>query len=106
MKPLPDKIKVGGLTYTIIVDNDPSMMIDANALGFHNAHKLTISISNVHPLKQRETLFHELIHAIGHNLGLGLEEYQVCGLEHGLFSLFQDNDLICFSEKYEEEVHP
>lgn len=39
----------------------------------------------------RETTLHELVHAIDHQMGLGLKEKQVEGLGVGIFALMRDN---------------
>ncbi len=103
MKELPSKIKIGGLVYKVFLDKELDIVIDEERYGSCNSRKQVIKIANVHPLKQRATLIHEIVHAIDHSMGLELEENQVCGLEYGLFALFQDNDLSFLSEKAEED---
>lgn len=39
----------------------------------------------------RETALHELVHAIDHQMGLGLKEKQVEGLGVGIFALMREN---------------
>jgi len=107
MKPLPEKIKVGGRIYDVIVENNPDMIIDDKTAGFHNPRRLTITVMSpefVHPLKQREILLHEIIHAVAHVGAIDISEDAVRGLANILFGVFQNNDISCLSEKYEREV--
>lgn len=103
MKELPSKIKVGGRIYDVIIENNPDMIIDEEAVGFHNSRRLTITIAgHVHPLKQRETFLHELLHVVAHVGGIETTEEGITGIAGILFGVLQDNDLSCLSEKYEE----
>jgi hypothetical protein len=45
----------------------------------------------IHPEKQRQTLLHELIHAVDNNVKMGLTEAQTHQMASGLYAILTDN---------------
>jgi hypothetical protein len=92
---LPSTLKVCGLIYEIIVDDNLSL--DRGATGQHHAEQLTITIQTHGVNNQRviQTFLHEIIHAIDeHYLNGDLQEGQVRSLASGFYQVLVDNDLL------------
>jgi len=92
---LPDTLRVCGLDYEIIVDDNLSL--DRGATGQHHSEQLTITIQTHGVNKQRvlQTFWHEVIHAIDeHYLSGDMAENQVRALASGIYQVLSDNDLL------------
>lgn len=86
----PKSVRVMGKTYRLIWDCE-DLEEDMSA-GDHSQRHLAIRVAARYAEEeQRETVLHELCHAVEHQLGLDLEEEQVRQMSVGLFAIFQDN---------------
>lgn len=65
-------------------------MVDDLGTTHANDSKIDIRMGQS-PLEERDTVLHEVIHAIDHTMEIGLKEKQVVVLAHGLIGVFQDN---------------
>jgi hypothetical protein len=92
---LPDTLRVCGLDYEVIVDDNLSL--DRGATGQHHAEQLTITIQTHGVNKQRvlQTFWHEIIHAIDEQYSDGqMTENQVRALASGIYQVLSDNELL------------
>lgn len=87
---IPEKVKVLGHDYTIL-------MVDLNEtdqFGTMNQNTLTIRLNKNKAQSQiNETLLHEIIEALNHDLEIGLEHHQISEIEAGLYQVLKDNKL-------------
>lgn len=84
-------IKIGGKKYLVQqIDNDDS----TTELGNHNGLTQVIRVRNMHPEQMRDTMMHEVLHAIlwnnGHDNDASHENIVEC-LACGLDAVFVDN---------------
>lgn len=85
----PNKIKIGGLVYTVEVTEN--MCSDHAAEIDYNRQILKVR-PDYHPQKTWQSLWHEIIHGILSNLGyFDHNEKQVDEMACSLWSLFVDN---------------
>lgn len=96
--PGPCTVRVMGKTYSI---QYVEKVDEKDSLGEHELHVQVIKIrENQHAESKRETLLHELVHAIDEQLDLGMKEHQVHRLAIGLFQVLRENDhLVTFLTK-------
>lgn len=97
---LPDTLRVCGLDYEIIVDDNLSL--DRGATGQHHAEQLRITIQTHGVNKQRilQTFWHEIVHAIDEHYSDGMmTENQVRALASGIYQVLSDNDLLKLGSK-------
>lgn len=89
MRNAPQSIQVLGKTYAVeFVDK----VDDKDSFGEHEMSTQKIKIKNEqHHESSRETLLHEVIHAVEEQLDLGMKEKQVHGLAVGLFQVLREN---------------
>ena len=81
-------VRVLGKVYSVLWGHKFDEMI----LGDHCQKSLQVRIgSGMAPDEERETLMHELTHAVENQLGLDLKEEQVRQLSVGMFAVFRDN---------------
>ena len=90
-----DKIKVGGMDYEVVFKELDST--DGVQLGWCDYAKSKIEINNhnVSEQKQKQTVIHELTHAIMHEAGVGFgddEERVVNHIGLVLHQVLKDND--------------
>jgi len=85
-----DKVKVLGHDYKIL-------MVDLNEtdqFGTMNQNTLIIRLNKNKAQSQiNETLLHEIIEALNHDLEIGLEHRQISAIEAGLYQVLKDNKL-------------
>ena len=87
---LPERIKVGDTWYTIEYYGELYDEAGAKLFGNCDFARSTIKIvSNPHTWKN--TLRHELTHAISYFMNAGLKERQIDTMCNGLGMLFEDN---------------
>lgn len=101
---IPKTVQVSGATYKVIeTDKMPGAGDDPNIYvhGLCDATRKTIYINKADSDKvKRETLLHEILHAIIAQAGLThlmaheMEEALVCALENGLMNLIKSGFLI------------
>lgn len=95
MKSIPKTLKVSGLDYEIVTDDN--LYLDKGATGTHHAEKLVIALHTYGVNEQRlwQTFLHEIIHAIDeHYMGASLTEQQVVAFASGLYQVLMDNKLL------------
>ena len=99
---LPKKLRILGKVWTIehvddLIENKGSY--GRCSIG-HAKIQYTTKDSEGNPLDLamiKDTIIHEVVHAIEETAGLGLKERQVLGLGGGLYALFAENpDLIAW----------
>lgn len=93
--PGPRTVRVIGKTFAIeYVDK----VDDEDSAGEHRRDAQLIKVRvGQHPETLRETLLHEVIHAVEEQLDLGMKERQVHSLAIGLFQVLRENrDLVEF----------
>lgn len=89
----PKTVRVVGKTYTV---NFVEKIDEKDSCGEQerDAQQIKIKI-NQHHESARETLLHEVIHAVEEQLSLGLKEKQVHCLAIGMFQVLNENpDLV------------
>lgn len=86
-------IKIGGLVYEIeFVDNwREGGTNNDDAIGHVFYRDLKIKVDNNYAGWKRETLLHEIIHAISDDRGLNFTEEQVGQFGKGLYQVMKDN---------------
>lgn len=93
---IPDKVKVGGMTYKVVYTNEPNESIPS-ADGSIAFHKLEIRLRPDMPKEYTEVIFlHELIHAIVNccYIDLGEDDDEITErLAQILYQVFKDNDI-------------
>lgn len=86
---IPQKIKIGGHTYTIIVTDDKNI-VDEDSYGNRDDSKMEIALSKkVFHSQQEETLLHEILHCINNELS----EVTIQNIAQGLYQVLKDNKL-------------
>lgn len=81
-----ERVQVLGKTYR--VEEVPDHILSGNFVGNHSGRTLLISVlDNLADDQKRETVLHEVIHALNLALALGLDERQVSALSNGLYAL-------------------
>lgn len=99
---IPTTIRIGPYDYTVIVDSERIKELEretsSELYGITSPGILEIALQpNVADMVLRETLLHELIHALFYNTGISerftdkTEEQIVRALSPALFSLLRDN---------------
>lgn len=98
----PTRVKVGAYTYTVKVDADRIKELEKESetdlYGITSHGILEIALHpTVAPMVMRETLLHEVLHAVLYNTGVAdrmtdkNEEHLVRALSPALFALLRDN---------------
>lgn len=83
---LPPYVMILGKRYQIIESSH------IEECGLTEPHACTIYIStDINPQQVRDTLLHEIVHAIDYEMHLGMKERQVHCVATGLLNLFKDN---------------
>jgi len=87
---IPDKIKVGGFTYTVeITDN---LETGSESIGEISYKKLAIRLRPLVKGRMEQSLVHEIVHAVFDNLGKqGQDEEEVDRLAGAFYALIVDN---------------
>lgn len=89
--PLPASLRILGKVFSVdTVDPEGGLRTNAIGLCLHNSCQIRIS-SGIHIHEQKETVLHEVIHAIDNMLSLDMSETQVRSLSACLFAVFRDN---------------
>jgi Zn-dependent peptidase ImmA (M78 family) len=93
MTAIPKRVDVMGKTYKIELDLD-----DSSDYGLCVADRCTIKIAKRQcDMQKRDTLLHELTHAVDHELKLEMKENQVHRMATGLLAVFRHNpQLVAF----------
>lgn len=87
MAELPKQITILGLTYTITRSVEDNERWGATS----PTRQEIVFIGELSAERERETMLHELIHAVGDGLKAGLTEQQVHILARGLWSVLAGN---------------
>lgn len=96
---IPKTLKIGGHTYQVVVTSNLAER-DGNA-GATNAMLNLIRLDDTYPVsRQEETLLHEVLHAVFHQMGMNefpelqqRQEYIVNTMANGLYQVLKDNKL-------------
>ena len=92
---IPQKLKVGGHIYKILVSKTSSEQKGHNNWGRTNHGTLNIYIDReLAESKQEETFFHELLHAVDHHMGSIMKEDVIEKISNGLYQVLKDNNLL------------
>jgi len=92
MNARPERIKIISKRFTINYVPEGTEDLSEEKMGLCDTLNQTIWIQN--DLKedtQRETLLHEILHAISDEMGLNLAEAQVAGIAIGVLAVLMDN---------------
>lgn len=90
MRP-PKTLRVAGYVIPVEVVNDPDFT-DAYHGEYGTLPRTVIRLSAENePTRQRETLLHELLHAISDAFELEMSERQVAAMSRGLYGVLVDN---------------
>lgn len=85
----PKSVQVFGKTYTIEWDSED---LEEHVFGDISQKFLQVRVApKVAGHEERETLLHELVHAVEHQLGINLPENKVRQLSVGLFAVLVTN---------------
>ena len=100
---IPEKVKVGGINYTIVLvdglHNDNAEV----CAGRHSPSTDTIELNSEYPHDRMcEVLWHEILHAVEARLGIDLEEGMLCAISSHLYQVVKDNETTMFGETDEE----
>ena len=94
---IPNKVKVGAHSYNIVFRDD----LDDDNFGTCRPKKLRIFIDETaEKTQQEETFFHEVMHAIFHQVGMSTpwdmdkEERRVQALGHSIYQVLKENRLL------------
>lgn len=83
-------IRIIGKTYSINWVDKP--ILRADECGACDFERQTITVQNgYHAEQERDTLLHEVLHGIEHEMGLELDEATVRLMATGLFAVLKDN---------------
>lgn len=86
-----DKVKIGGIDYSIEIKND--LAGETGNWGETNLKKTTIALdSNMSKQRTDQTLVHEIVHGIFEEAGFEQDEDKVNRLGIVLYQVLQDND--------------
>ena len=86
----PVEIRIIGKTYGIQYTSGAPL--DDDNIGELDPDKQKITIKKGQPLEtEQDTFLHEIIHAIDHELNIGLREKQVRALATGFLAALKDN---------------
>lgn len=92
----PCKLRILGKTWDVIFGNPRN----DGELGECLSEPQIITIKEgLKDEQEASTLLHECIHAIDYQLGLGLTERQVLGLETGIYDLLHDPQFVSYLKK-------
>lgn len=88
-----DKIKVAGIDYDVVLKDLSTRNDDEIQLGFciYSENKIEIN-DQVHVERQKQTLIHEMMHAIFQEAGIEDDEDIVNRLGLVLYQVLKDND--------------
>lgn len=88
-----DKIKVGGIIYTVQLPSFVEIDDDRNFKGACRFNYALIEISEYLGQQiKHETLIHELTHAIAHEANVEMTEDDIIQFSKVLYQVLQDND--------------
>lgn len=89
---IPEKVKVGGITYS--VKTSDRLQLGNDAIAEIDFNKATIEIwSDIDEQVARRALLHEIVHAIYSNLGYSThDEKQIDELAGALYQVIVDNE--------------
>src|SRR5574344_1814076 len=102
-----ESIKVGGINYTVeLVDLTTQRDEEIGwQLGYCHFHKDLIEInSKISEQRQKQTLVHEMMHAIYEEAGVEQDEGNVDALAKVLYQVLKDNDFGWMQEKGFKEI--
>jgi hypothetical protein len=87
-------LKIGGYTYNIIL-RDIDRTEQSKNFGYVNSNHCEIVLDTGCDIQSRESTFlHEIVEVINTINELGLTHQQIMILEHNLYQILKDNDMI------------
>jgi hypothetical protein len=90
MKLPPDEIRVVGKRWGLLCRGD--LIESQEAFGLTDIREQVIYYTDsVTPSQMRDTVIHELFHAIDMTIGLEMSEAQVHGMAAGVYAVLEDN---------------
>lgn len=113
MEELPKKIRVMGKDWTI--EHDENLIPEKESYGrCYVGHAKVVYTTvdgdgaTLNAAMVKDTIIHELVHAIEETAGLGLKERQVLGLGGGLYALIKENPglILWLLKKHSEDEDP
>jgi hypothetical protein len=86
----PKSIRVLGKSFAVVLE--PAGVLERSNVGLCDSHAQTITVlEGLYPEDERETLLHEVVHAVDEAVFTDLTEHQVGALSRGLLAVFADN---------------
>lgn len=86
----PSSVRIIGKTYKVLYASGKPL--DDDNLGELDHDKQRIHVRTGQPLEQeQDTLLHEVVHGIDHEMNLNMSEKQVRGLATGMLAVLKDN---------------
>ncbi len=113
MDELPKKIRVLGKEWKI--EHDENLIVDKASYGRCYIGHAKIAYTTLdaegetlNSAMVKDTIIHEIVHAIEETAGLGLKERQVLGLGGGLYARIKENPglILWLLKKHSEEEDP
>lgn len=96
MEELPKKIRILGKDW--FIEHDENLIVDKGSYGRCRIGHAKITYTTVDEVGEplnlamvKDTIIHEIVHAIEETAGLDLKERQVLGLGGGLYALIKEN---------------
>lgn len=91
---IPNKLKIGGLVYDVILENGKKEHGSVN-IGATSSSSLKIWIEKEMPKSlQISTLIHEVLESINYQNDLNLTHQTITTLENNLYQVLNDNKLL------------
>jgi Zn-dependent peptidase ImmA (M78 family) len=88
--PLPTNVRVAGFDFAVSIEAAEDFT--DQLFGQVDYRKRSIRISNrADEIRQRETLLHEILHAVDEAVDGDLNEHQISVISRGLFAVLRDN---------------
>jgi hypothetical protein len=87
---LPTSVRVAGLDFTVGIEDSEDFTDDLFGQVDYRRRRIRIS-DRADEVRQRETLLHEVIHAVDEAVDADLTEHQVTVIARGLFAVIRDN---------------
>ena len=87
----PESLQIGTISYTVKYVTQHEMHDREDCFGLHDESGTIIINTSYPPSRQKNTVLHEILHALSGRYGLGLEEKAIRGLANSLFEAMQRN---------------
>ncbi len=91
----PTVVFIAGVAWPVTSITRNEMIVEGNtptSIGYSNGHNNTIRyLDALSPDRAASVIFHEIIHSVESEYGVGLDEKQVTALASGLFECMRNN---------------